>query len=155
MTKKDFFLKPFRKYFHPPAINTPISTMEIPPIPLCMTIIAFSFIIITGGFIYCWVHGVPMFGGRRTYDGRIVASWYDASGLGSQFLAEGVISSCVYTIGALSIFCAVFELGGGVKNPFLNLLLRVFSFSAPVWVLLAFLLFRVKIPSYSPNIAPF
>lgn len=151
MPISDILMYPFQKFFNPPLINTPMSTIKWPNIYLSTSLLFASFFVITGGFIYCFVNQMPMIGYRRNENGQIVSSWIDPNGLSSQYLAEGMIASMMYSLGAGSFIAAFYLMIK--RSPFTGFdeFLCIFAYSCPFWPILSFFVFHQKIPSYFPR----
>lgn len=148
----ELLLYPFKKHFKAPILVTPVSTIKLPPTGVTVTLVFLSFFVIVGGFIYCFVNGIPMVGYRRDQHGNPVPSWIDPNGLSSQFLAEGMVASMIFSLGALSIMCAFYVMNKSKKEKEgeFDKYLRGFGYTAPLWTFLAFQLFHIKIPNYFP-----
>lgn len=146
----ELLLKPFKKWFKPPVLETPFSTIELPRVSICMTIIFASFFFIYGGFVFCQVRGMPLSGYIRGRDGKPVLSWIE-SGLNSQFLAEGIISSIIVSCGALSLIAAVYLLQKDEPFNEIDGALEKFAFTAPIWCFSSYIMFNQKIPSFFPS----
>jgi hypothetical protein len=148
----EFLLAPFRRWLKPPVLDTPISTIAVPRPLLLMVIIFISFFVITGGFVFCWVRGVPFSGYVRTRDGRSALSWMEGSG-SSQFLAEGVVAGLFFSASAASFICAFYVLGKPPGEPLTDLeaTLRKFAFTAPLWCIVSCYLFKIKFGGFSPT----
>ena len=151
MTITEKLLYPYKKWFNPPKLDTPFSTIELPSIKVSMIIVFFSFIVISGGLVFCWVQGIPLIGYIRGQDGQPVFSWVDNSGLSSQFLAEGILASLVYSLGSLSLMAAYYVFTNPNKNDIFFNLVNAFAHTAPIWGLFSLMLFRTKIGSYFPS----
>lgn len=151
----DFLLLPFKRWFRPPILETPLSTIEIPKtyitVPLCL----FSFFVIASGTVYCFVNKMPMTGYIRDDRGRIIPTWIDRHGISNQYLAEGLIAALAYSIGACSLIAAYQVLGKSDEEMTgVEVALKMFGMSAPVWAMCAFWIFHEKIPSYFPMFSP-
>ena len=151
MTISETLLKPYKRWFHPPKLDTPFSTIQMPSIKFCMVIIFISFIVISGGLVFCWVQGIPLVGYVRGNDGQPVFSWVDNSGLSSQFLAEGFLASLVYSLGSLSLMAAYYVFTNKDKDDVFIKALTAFSYTSPFWGIFSLMLFRTKISSYLPT----
>jgi hypothetical protein len=152
MGLSEFLLIPFRRAFRPPVLNTPFSTIKMPSVVLTLPICGISFFIITSGFVYCFVTGMPMVGYSRDESQRIVASWISPNGLSSQFLAEGIIAAMTFTLGAASLIVAFYEVMKPEKDKSeFDRFLTYFAYSAPFWQFAALQVFRMKIPAYFPT----
>jgi len=151
MTIKETLLKPFSRWFKAPSLDTPFSTIPIPSPKMSMVIVFTSFFIIVGGFVFCTVRNMPMFGAVRGNDGRPVLSWIDLGGLNSQFLAEGIIASMTFTCAAASLITAYTFLDKQRKPTQFDSLLRSFAMSSPIWCLLSYMIFHAKISSFVPK----
>jgi hypothetical protein len=152
MGLSDFLLAPFRRFFCPPLLNTPFSTIKMPPLFLTTLLCVGSFFIIASGFVFCFVTKMPMVGYARDEQGNIVASWISPNGLSHQYLAEGIIASMTFTLGAGALLASFYEMtkDESKKDDWDNLL-TYYAYSAPFWPLLAMAVFRMKIPSYIPT----
>lgn len=147
----DLLMRPFEKYFNPPALNTPVSTIKWPNIYYSTIVLFASFLIITSGTIFCFVNGMPMIGYRRNEQGQIIASWIDPNGLSSQYLAEGMIASMIFSLGAGSFITAFYLLRKKGKRTGVDDALALYAYSCPFWPILSFFVFQQKIPSYFPR----
>ena len=140
---------PFEKLFVPPVLKTNLSTFPWPNIYFSMFVVFISFIVISSGTIFCFVHGIPLFGYQMTPYG-IVTPWISDQGLSSQYLAEGLIAAIIYALGALSLLSGFYLMNHNKTGEFQNIL-QVFSYTAPLWVMMSLWIFRMKIPSYFPT----
>jgi hypothetical protein len=152
MTVQDLLLSPFRKYFRAPVLEIPFSTIKMPQVWLTVTLCLASFFVISSGYIYCFVTGMPMVGYSRDQYGTIVQSWI-SPGVSSQYLAEGIIAAIIFTMGAGSLIAAFYIIHIPEKQRSdLDGWIASFGYTCPIWQILALVLFRVKIPSYFPSI---
>ena len=151
MTLKNLLLKPYLKWFKPPTLDTPFSTIKLPSPFVSMGIIFSSFFIIVGGFVFCTVRNMPLFGAVRGNDGRPILSWIDLGGLNSQFLAEGIISSFTFTAAALSLISAYYLLDKNYKPNEYTGILRFLAMSSPLWCFFSYVIFHAKISSFVPS----
>ena len=152
---KNILLKPF-ELLNPPRVELPTGFIQIPSLKLVMPIIFISFAICAGGVIHCFVNGMPLLGVIRRPDGKIVESCFSNYGLGSQFLAEGLIATGVYTLGSLSLLSAVYVIKNeNRKDTTLYKIVFGFSVFSPIWILFSIMIFRCKIPQYNPALAIF
>lgn len=149
MDFKGLLLFPFR-YLKPVPLNVPLRTIKVPPPSFCLFLILVSYFFITAGTVYCYVHGHGLLGMVRGPNGRIVPSWFDNQGLGSQFLAEGFMASTIYLLGALSFLAAIYSFTAENKRSNMCVLCSAFSLTCPIWGILSIMLFRVKVPSFFP-----
>ena len=94
---------------------------------------------------------MPMIGYRRNENGQIVSSWIDPNGLSSQYLAEGMIASMMYSLGAGAFIAAFYLMTKRGNFTGVDDALCVYAYSCPVWPILSFLVFHQKIPSYFPR----
>ncbi|KAH0794324.1 oligosaccharyltransferase complex subunit OSTC-like [Histomonas meleagridis] len=154
MPLSETLLIPFKKFFKAPVVETPISTIKMPSTAVTTTLVFISFFVIVGGFIFCYVNNMPLFGYARNQNGQIYQTWIDTQGgLSSQLLAEGILCSFVYTLGAASVIAAFYAMShehDKDKGEFVKFM-GLFGCSTPIWMFLAFQLFRMKIPSYFPK----
>lgn len=168
---KNTLLLPFKTAFKLPTVDLPVSVIPIPPTNFCMFIILVSFFFTTGGFVYCAVRGAPFMGGRYTKDGKVIRSWYQPGQ--NQFGAEGFIIAGVFTIGAFSLLCAMVNLENVTKKSQVNEekakkkntkknakkdeqndnsmadLAGYFGMTGIFWCFLTYVIFTVKMPSFS------
>ncbi|KAK8895094.1 hypothetical protein M9Y10_023536 [Tritrichomonas musculus] len=150
MGLSEILMKPFQKWFNPPIINTPFSTITLPPSFITISLLITSFFIICSGIIFCYVRNMPMVGAIRRHDGSVSVSWIDLGSLSNQFLAEGMIASLLFTISACSIIASLYIIQ--CKEPLSEIqkILKVYGYSSPFWCFCSFLIFRAKIPSFFP-----
>jgi hypothetical protein len=152
MGLSEFLLIPFRRRFRPPVLETPFSTIKMPSVALTVPLCGLSFFIITSGFIYCFVTGMPMVGYTRDEQQRIVAAWISPNGLSHQYLAEGIVVAFTFTLGAAALIVSFYELTKPEKDKTeLDHFLTMFGYTAPLWEFFALHIFRMKIPSYFPS----
>lgn len=146
----EILLKPFQKWFNPPLVSTPFSTIILPPSTITITLLVSSFFIICSGIIFCYVRNMPMVGAIRRPDGGVSLSWIDLGSISNQFLAEGLIASALFTISACSIISSLYIMQ--VRRPLSEIekLLKFYGYSSPFWCFCSFLIFRAKIPSFFP-----
>jgi hypothetical protein len=144
-------LVPFRKWFRAPQqVDTPFSTIKVPPIQLLVVLIFASFCVITSGFVFCVVRGMPMMGYTRNREGKPVASWMSSDGISSQFLAEGIIAAMMFACAAAAFIAGYVVLRKPQKEwTEADQYLRYFSFSAPFWCLLSYRIFSEKVGHFS------
>lgn len=159
MKLSELSLLPFR-YLSPPTISTPFSTIRVPPTPVTMGIVFASFIFISGGFVFCHVKGMPAAGYVRGRDGKVYSTWIDYGNIGNQFLFEGIVASSLFSLAAASIMSAFVillrdddERSEKNKNDFYSILEK-FAMSSPIWCILSYAIFHMKIPSFSPRFHP-
>jgi hypothetical protein len=93
---------PFRKLFRPLQIDTPSSTIKIPPVSPLMMATFFSLDSITAATVFCFVRGIGMTGYTGCPDGKVVMPWIDRQGIISQFLAEWIVAAMVLSGSAAS-----------------------------------------------------
>lgn len=150
----ELLLKPFNKWFLPPVVNTPFSTIKLPPAFVTILLFFVSFFVICSGTIFCYVRGMPMVGGVRTNDGRVVPSWIDVGNISNQFLAEGMVASFMFTVAALSIITGiiVIQIKGELSD--FQYFLKLFAYSAPFWCFCSFSIFNAKFQSFFPSFFP-
>ncbi|OHS94070.1 hypothetical protein TRFO_39737 [Tritrichomonas foetus] len=146
----ELLLLPFQRFFKPPVLHTPLSTIQWPNIIFSTCLLFVSFLVISGGVVFCYVNGMPMIGYHRDQSGQIVSSWIDPNGLSSQYLAEGIIASLMFSLGAASFMAAFFVMTKKGKPTEIDRLLNIFACSAPVWPIMSLFVFKQKIPSYFP-----
>jgi hypothetical protein len=152
MGLSEFLLIPFRRGFRPPALDTPFSTIKMPSVILTLPICVISFFIITSGFVFCFVTGMPMVSYTRDEHQNVVSSWISPHGLSHQFLAEGIVAALTFTLGAASLIAAFYELTKPEKDKTdFDDFLKMFGFTAPFWQICALQVFRMKLPSYFPT----
>ncbi|EAX87964.1 hypothetical protein TVAG_111990 [Trichomonas vaginalis G3] len=100
MKFKDAILAPI-KHFNVPDVKTPLSTIPIPPLFVCMAIVCVSFFVIIGGFIYCIIRDVEFISAARGPDGKVVpvviAGGYTQTGI------ESFIVGAIFTIGGIAL----------------------------------------------------
>jgi hypothetical protein len=148
----NLFIRPFEKYFRPPILDTPISTIRLPAPGLTVTVCVVSFFIITSGFVFCFVNGMPMTGYYRDENGHPTMTWIAKNGLSSQYLAEGLIASGTYSLGALSLIAAFYEMNkNAAEMTEIDRFFVGFAYTAPIWAYAGFNVFHMKIPSYFPK----
>ncbi|OHT13389.1 hypothetical protein TRFO_16489 [Tritrichomonas foetus] len=96
---------------------------------------------------------MPMVGAVRTRDGKLISSWIDYGSLSNQFLAEGLVASLFFTVSASSIIAAIYIININSNKPLTEIqqLIKLFGYSSPVWIFFSFLIFKAKIPSFSPS----
>lgn len=155
MKFSELALLPFR-YFSPPIVSLPFSTIKVPPTPISMGIIFASFIFICGGFVFCQVRGMPTSGYVRGNDGKVYHAWIEYGNVGNQFLMEGIVAASLFSLAAASIISAFFVLSrpNNGNNSELYRFLEMFALSSPVWCLFSYLIFHLKLPSYKPKFHP-
>lgn len=147
----DFLLTPFKKWFKAPTIETPFSTIKLPPLGVIITIIFASFAVITSGFVFCVVRGMPMMGYTRGRDGKPKASWIDLHGLSNQFLAEGIVAAMMFSLAAASLISAVYILSKPESEELSDIqeALKKFAYTSPLWCMLSYQIFSMKFGSFS------
>lgn len=150
MGASEFLMKPFQKWFCPPLVSTPFSTIVLPPSIITITLLIASFFIICSGIIFCYVRNMPMVGASRRPDGSVAFSWIDLGSISNQFLAEGIIASALFTISACSIISSLYIIQCKGKLSEFEKLLKIYGYSSPFWCFCSFLIFRAKIPSFFP-----
>ena len=151
MPLSEILLIPFKKYFKPPVVETPFSTIKMPSIYITVSLVFLSFFVIVGGFIFCYVNDMPLFGYARNQNGQIYQTWIDTHGIGSQLLAEGMLCSLTYSLGAASLIAAFYAMTHEKEKSDFVKFVGYFGCSTPIWMFLAFQIFRMKIPSYFPK----
>lgn len=149
----DFLLHPFQKWLKAPILETPFSTIELPRLSVCMSIIFVTFFFIYGGFVFCQVRGIPLSGYARGRDGKPILTWIEPS-LSSQFLAEGIISSIIVSCGALTLISAAYLLQKDEPFSEMDKVIEKFTFTAPIWCFGSFIIFNLKIPPFFPSFGP-
>jgi hypothetical protein len=123
----------------------------MPNISLTLGLCIASFFAITSGAVHCFVTESPMMGYSRNEQGKIVASWM-MGGVSQQLLAEGIIASLTYSLGACSLIVAFYEITKPEKSKTeIDRYLAAFAYSAPFWAFCSFQVFKMKIPSYFPS----
>jgi hypothetical protein len=147
----DSLLAPFRKWFCPPVLNTPMSTIPIPPPLPLMILVCASFCVISGGCVYCIVRDIPMTGYTRTRDGKNAVSWIDMHGISSQFMSEGIVIGMLFCSAGVAFMCALCALKKDVAETPLDEFVKGFGYTAPLWCFLAYYVFNLKVPSFRPS----
>lgn len=146
-------LIPFRRWFRAPVVDTPFSTISVPSVWIVMSIIFISFSVITSGFVFCVVRGMPVSGPIRGKDGKPVLSWIDVGGgISNQFLGEGIIAAIVFSLSASSFIASYYILTREPtkgKPEEVNQYLRKFAFTSPLWCFLSYHIFTWKLGSFS------
>jgi hypothetical protein len=152
----EWLLVPFRTWFRAPRqVDTPFSTIKVPPTQILVTLVFGSFCIITSGFVFCLVRGMPMMGAALDRDGRPFMTWMSGDGVSGQFLAEGIIAAMMFACAAAA-FIAAYVILRKPDNELTEFdqYLRYFSFSAPFWCLLSYRIFQAKIGHLSIKFRP-
>lgn len=147
----EFLLRPYQKWFNAPEIEIPFSTIPMPDIKITTVLVFASFFIIVGGNIFCFVNGIPTYGYERGQDGKPVLVWISSNNLSYQFVAEGVIASMVFSVGAGAMIAMFYVLNKKGELSEIENVLKYYAATAPLWILVSLILFRVKIPSYAPS----
>ena len=147
----DFLLVPFRRWFRAPVIETPFSTIRVPPVPVMMAIIFVSFGVITSGFVFCLVRHSSMTGYVRGRDGKPFISWIDVGSISNQFLAEGMVAAMIFSLAAASLIGAFYILDkpNGEELSDLEKFIKKFSYTAPLWCFFSYEIFRVKFRAFN------
>jgi hypothetical protein len=151
MSLSRLLLAPYR-FFRPPTLRTPFSTLKMPPLFLTALLCAASFVVVASGFVFCFVSGIPLVWYSRDARGAVVAEWISPNGLAHQYLAEGIVAALTFALGAGALLSAFYEATkrerekGGADR-----WLAAFAYTAPAWPLIALLVYRLKIPSYLPR----
>jgi hypothetical protein len=136
-------------------LDTTVSTIELPRLSFTLLITLLSFLVITSGFVFCYVNGMPMVGMTRDQHGNYKSMWISNQGMSSQFLAEGLVAAMAYTCGACSLIAAVYELEKDEADKTeVDNFLEMFAYTSPIWGILAFFVFNMKIPQYVPVFFP-
>jgi len=138
---------PFR-VMRPPVLETPITTIRMPSTNVTVPLLILSFFVIIGGVVFCAVTRAPIMSLHRNDQGRVVASWMSKNDVSHQCVAEGIVFAAVVTLGALSAIAAAVvmrEQRTGLAFAYLER----FAFTLPIWVLLCFEVFVMKMPSYT------
>ena len=149
----DLLLLPFTRWVRAPVIETPISTIQMPSTYISVPICVLSFFVITSGTIYCFVNNMPMSGYYRDDRGRIRSTWM-SEGLSNQYLAEGLVAALTLSAGACALIAAYQVMGKEDEElTGVEMSIKWFGVSAPLWAFFTFHVFRMKIPSYFPMFA--
>ena len=146
-----FLLAPFRRWFKPPVLETPLSTIPVPPISVLMVLIFASFSVITSGFIFCLVRGMPMTGYIRTKDGGYRISWIDLNSLSNQFLAEGIVAAFMFSLDAASLIsvCYIMSKDEDEQLSDWEAIVKKFAYTSPIWTFLSYKIFSAKFRAFS------
>jgi hypothetical protein len=148
----DILLAPFRRLFCPPLLSTPFSTIKMPPLFVTTLLCGGSFAIIASGVVFCFVTNMPMVGFLSDGQGKVVPHWISPNGISHQFLAEGIIASMTFTLGAGALLAAFYEImKEDDKKSDIDRILTFYGYSGPLWPTLAMAVFRVKLPQYFPT----
>jgi membrane-associated protease RseP (regulator of RpoE activity) len=149
-------LSPFRRFFRAPVLETPFSTIKIPPVQFLMFATFLSFVVITSGTVFCLVRGIGMTGYARGSDGKVFMSWIDMSGVTSQFGTEGLVAAMLFSASAASFISAIKVLRKPEREELTDWdgIQRKFAFSCPVWCYLSYLVFTAKVGSFRPKFLP-
>ncbi|EAX97388.1 hypothetical protein TVAG_374690 [Trichomonas vaginalis G3] len=153
---KDIILAPFAEdRFFVPELEIPISTIKIPSMTICMLIVFSSFMVISAGTIFCWVHNSPFIGGQYDQNGKIRTLVF-SEGMSWQFGAEGFLASMVYVMTAFSFLASyyVFKHQNDNPNDPTIIAAKVFGYTSPVWIILMIMTFRSKLRQYFPTPFP-
>ena len=151
MTISEKLLLPFQKFFKPPTINTPFSTIKMPSTIITVSLVFASYFVIVGGFIFCYVNGMPMTGYSRNEKGQIIHTWFSQGGLSNQYLGEGIICSIIFSLGAASMIAGYYAICHQQdKDNEIVKIAEFFGCTTLIWAFIGFKLFNMKIPSYFP-----
>lgn len=147
MKIKEFVLSPFN-HLRCPDLDTPLSTIPMPPVFVCMALICISFFVIIGGFIYCIIRNVDFMSAKRLANGQIVpviiAGGYTQTG------AECFIVGGLFTVGGIALTAGFMFLYNRNrtkqnKNEEEQLDLRsVLALTSLLWVFIVYLIFTSK-----------
>ena len=155
-TMPDILLTPFKRWFRAPVIETPFSTVPVPSTPILMSVIFFSFGVITSGFVFCVVRQMSMTGYIRGANGRPVVSWIDLTSLSNQFMAEGMVAAIMFSLAAASLIGAFYILSKDENEKLTDVesFIKNFSYTAPLWCLLSYEIFHMKFRAFTPSFFP-
>jgi hypothetical protein len=153
MSLQNLLLTPFRLFFRAPVLQTPFSTLKIPPISFLMSITFISFCVITSGTIFCFVRGIGMIGYTRNRENQVVTTWIDSQGVSSQFGIEGWVAALMFSLSAVSFIAAIVVLRKPKDEELTDLeeSMRRFAFSCPFWCVMSYLIFSAKVGSFRPK----
>jgi hypothetical protein len=128
---------PFR-IMSPPILDTPLSTISIPPTYLTIPILLLSFGAMIGGLVYCWVH-------------KIGWEWVPvvADNLSDQSLTEALIVGGIFGFGGLSLVAAYIVLTAEKKSGLLYRYAYLYGMTFPGWAILSYEIFKMKLSSWN------
>jgi hypothetical protein len=138
---------PFR-VMTPPILDTPLSTVPIPPTLLTIPIVLISFGAMVGGSVYCWVNHVEWYFTSQTHEGKTVKSWMASGGHSIQSVAEAWIVGGVFGLGGLSLIAAYYALVAQKKTGVVYAYVYRYAMTFPVWAILAYEVYKLKLPGW-------
>ena len=158
---KELFLAPF-SVLQPPQINTPFSTIKLPPFYVTMSLVFASYLIISGGAIFSHVKQVPFIAATRNSQGQTVPQIIGNSR--TQTWLESIIVGTVFTLAASSLIAAYmsFDSNNNEKSKDNNKKKKgvdpdsitsteMFGYTFPLWIFVLFYLFKAKYGFFAPG----
>lgn len=141
---------PFRA-FKPPILNTPFSTIPLPPTKVTIPLILASFGIILSGIVFCYVKKAKHWAQAWGPNGKIVKTWLEKNTLSNQCWIEGFVVAVISVMGGISALAAYYVMSTPKKERkgVLFGYIEAFSYTIPVWALLLYEVCAAKIPSYT------
>lgn len=144
-----FLMLPF-KILYPPLLNTPISTIELPRVIFTMPLVFISFFISFGGFVFCYVNHASFYDQSPDRQGRTHTQWYRRE-LMDEVVFEAIIVGAIFSSISSIAICAYYALSNKNTKSFSYKMLYRFGCTLPIWILLGFQMFHLKIPQYFPR----
>ena len=155
MGPTELLLLPFR-VLRPPVLETPFTTIPLPPLKVTGPILFLSCLVITSGAVFCFVTNAPLF--AHTWDrfGQPSMTWVARNDPSHQCILEGAVFAVTVVLGGLSgvaAFATVTAKRKWKRTLAYAYALRL-AYTFPVWALLMFEVFTAKIPSYTLSFKP-
>jgi hypothetical protein len=130
---------PFR-VLNPPVVETPFSTVGIPPTYLTVPVLLLSIGTMIGGFVYCRVNDV---GWDCYLPGHLICP-----GQGTQGLKEAVIVGAIVALGGLSLVAAYHAVTAEKRAGLVHAYVYRYAMTFPVWALLSYEVVKTKLPQW-------
>jgi hypothetical protein len=153
MGLSDFFLLPFRILL-PSILETPMSTIRLPSTLLTMLLVIVSFSAIVGGAVYCYVRHPPWTESVVDRTGAKQNVWICQNRLGELVQIEAVIVGIVFGLAGLSLIAAFSALTARNRTGFIYAYVYRFGFTFPVWAIITFIIFKMKLRSWDLYFMP-